>query len=175
MFQSELGGGGWGEFNSQASKKSRPKCYIWKTKMNQLKNARSSCGRGLRKTASRVLPGCTFFFSLFEECLKPHCKRCRTSREGKQLLLLTGSSRMNGSDPSSLEAGGGQDGRWSTCCFCPHHRMATNQSHRLRAVASHSVLESCEHVWMDSPWCTFNLSCVGIHQHFSSILTSKSK
>lgn len=62
---------------------------------------------------------------------------------------------MNGSGSLSPEARWDQDGRRSTCCFGQHHRVAANQSHQLWAVASHRVLQSCEHVWMDSPRSTF--------------------
>lgn len=85
MFQTELEG-----FNTLSSKKRRLKCFIWKTEMNHLKNVWSFCERELWNTASRVLPGCRFFFSLAEEYLNPHCKRCRTSREGTIFYQVAG-------------------------------------------------------------------------------------
>lgn len=158
VFQSKLGGA---EFQSQASKKSRPKCFIWKTKMNQLKNVWSSCERELRKTASKVLPGCTFFFSLSEECFKPHCKRCRTSREDERLrpirsggwlrpgwtlvnlLLLSTSPSGNQSEPSAVSGGFTQCARELRACV-----------NGLTMVHIH-------------------LLCVGIHQHLVQYLLTK--
>lgn len=126
--------------------------------MNQLKNVWSSCERELRKTASKVLPGCTFFFSLSEECLKPHCKRCRTSREDEwlrpiqsggwlrpgwtlvNLLLLSTSPSGNQSEPSAVSGGFTQCARELRACV-----------NGLTMVHIH-------------------LLCVGIHQHLVQYL-----
>lgn len=72
----------WGDL-TPSHQREDCKRFIWKTKMNQLKNVWSFCERELRNTASPVLPGCRFFFSLAEEYFNLHCKRWRTSREGK--------------------------------------------------------------------------------------------